>query len=503
MRAAYERLRGRYNRGVQRLPPVLLAAALSTACRSDDQPCWYTSFDFRDGSAVETYEDLAEYDGECVVIAGTLTVRGREIGDLTGLEGVVGITGSLRLTAPSLASTNGMEGLEFVGGGVRVSDSYALERVTFPSLETIGDVLIMERLPRLVTLDGFPVLDEVGGDVTLRELDALTVARLPPWSYIGGSLRVEDNELLDSVLEPGTLFEIGSYLEISQNHRLRVVDGFGSLQWLRDDIRIVATDWDPSPSSPFHPPTTTRAPERGAVGDLIVTGTRSLEEVTGFEQIHATKSVSIKSNERLRRVVGFATQAGDEQVLSDLWVHDNPELSQLPALTGTIGYMTLENNDSLTSLADLEDARVHRVDLEANAGLRSLAGLNLADGWQELCIVDNEALENLHGLGIAPPGAWWGGLRVLRNGTLSDISALEPMTVHPPTQAIIADNPRLPQPQAASLAERLGTMEGKAAGNLGWELPASCPWEDGICDEHPVYGVVLCPEGSDQEDCGS
>lgn len=488
---------------MQRLPPVLLAAALSTACRSNDQPCWYTAFDFRAGGTVETSEDLAEYDGGCVVIDGTLTVEGRELDDLSGLEGVVGITGSLRLTGSSLASTKGLEGLEFVGGGLRVSDSYALERIDLPSLETIGGVLVVERLPRLVTLDGLPVLDEVGGDVRLRELDALTIARLPGWSYIGGSLAIENNALLDSVLEPGTLFEIGGYLEISQSHRLRVVDGFGSLLWLRDGIRIVAADWDPSPSSPFHSPTTTVAPERGAIGDFVIAGTRSLEEVIGFEQMHATESVWIDSNERLRRVAGFATQAGNEHVLSDLWVRDNPNLTRLPALTGAIRHMALENNDSLSSLTDLEDATLYRVDLEANAGLRSLAGLNLADGWLDLCIVDNETLESLHGVGIAPPGAWWGGLRVLRNDSLSDISALEPMTVHPPTEAIIADNPRLPQSQAAAFAEMLGTVEGKAAGNLGWEPPPVCPWQDGICDEDPEYGVVLCPEGSDQVDCGS
>ena len=160
MPEAYEIPRRRYNRRVQRLPPVLLAAALSTACRSNDQPCWYTTFDFRDGNTVETSEDLAAYAGECVVIAGTLTVEGRELEDLSGLEGVVGITGSLRLTGSSLASTKGLGALEFVGGDVRVSDSYALERVDFPSLETIGDVLIIERLPRLVSLDGFPGLDE-------------------------------------------------------------------------------------------------------------------------------------------------------------------------------------------------------------------------------------------------------------------------------------------------------------------------------------------------------
>jgi len=64
----------RYNADVQRLPLTLLAAALSTACGSSSEQCWYSSFDFRKGGTVETYEELDRYRGSCVVVAGPVRV---------------------------------------------------------------------------------------------------------------------------------------------------------------------------------------------------------------------------------------------------------------------------------------------------------------------------------------------------------------------------------------------------------------------------------------------
>ena len=141
------------------------------------------------------------------------------------------------------------------------------------------------------------------------------------------------------------------------------------------------------------------------------------------------------------------------------------------------------------------------MELARNPALVSLEGLNLADRWLELAVIDHERLETIQSIGTAPADEH-AGLRLLRNASLTETSVLESMTLHPPAQVIIADNQALSQAYATSLAERLGSVEGKAAGNLGWRPPTTCPWQDGICDELPRYGVVLCPPNSDETDCG-
>ena len=325
--------------------------------------------------------------------------------------------------------------------------------------------------------------------MTLRELDALTIARLPRWSYIGGSLAIENNVLLDSVLEPCTLFEIGGDLEISRSPSLRRVEGFGLLQWLQGDVRISHHDWDRSATGRSQ---LTPAREQGAIGAFVVADNRRLEEVIGFESLRVAEShVSIDSNQRLRRITAPA---------GGVWIGENSNLVELPPLRGRNTLLSVHGNAALSDLSDSKDAQFVIVDLSQNPALISLDGFNLAGGWVDLSVADNEQLGSLRGVGIAAP-APHASLRILSNDSLSDASALEPMTVHPPGQAIIANNPMLPQSQAASLAERLGTIEGKASGNLGWEPPATCPWQDGVCDELPYYGVVLCPVGSDGADC--
>ena len=314
----------RYNGDVQRLPLTLLAAALSTACGSSSEQCWYSSFDFRKGGTVETYEELDRYRGSCVVVAGRLTIGGNEIENLDALAGVVGVTGSLRLTTSKLASTDGLNALEFVQGGLRISDSYHLRRIEFGSLTTIAGDLIVERLPRLVGVNGFYSLDEVAGDVVMRRLDDLTVARLPQWQYIGGSLRIENNELLDTVIEPDALFEIGGDLEISKSLLLRRVEGFGALEWLHDDIYISHYDWE---RPEWLKPPVTRVRERGAIGSFVVVANRSLEEVVGFESLRLVdENVAITSNRRLRRVAGLPVHLTAPS--GAVWVDDNPELEE-------------------------------------------------------------------------------------------------------------------------------------------------------------------------------
>ncbi|MEM6992642.1 MAG: hypothetical protein AAF721_19165 [Myxococcota bacterium] len=499
---------------------VLMAAVLGSFGCAEPVPCWYGALDYREGGVVEDPEQLEDFAGSCVVVLGSLTVRGGRIRELDGLEGVIGIHGSLRLKAEALTSTEGLSGLEYVERGVEVSGSASLEHLDFPKLQSIGGDLRLHELPRLYDLTGLEALADVGGMMVLQQLDAIATMTLPEVRAVGGGLVIAGNAQLEAVVEPDALVEIGHTLWITANPRLRSVAGFDALDRVGRFIKISENrrrspldtgkyELDPVP-----------APPPGTVNRIYVENNDRLSSVRGFSGLETlvplpeipTVLFVISNNQALTDLDAFssletaaAPQAGAPRARVWVYVTENPELRSLSGLPTVYAEawiaseLQIHDNPSLEDASAVSTSSFTTVELYDNPSLTSFEGLRL-ERLERLTIVNNDALVNLEGVSVRSAHSNGAMLYIADNDALTDIRTL----LNAPQRGVLAltalDNRSLPQALASWVALATGAEYTKVAGNAGWVIADPCPFvEDGRCDERGPW--PYCVAGTDEVDC--
>ncbi len=500
----------------------VLAVCCLGAC-AEPRRCSYGAFDFRDGSVVEDPEQLYAYAGDCVVVLGNLTIAGDRISDLTGLEGVVAVHGTLRLQSQALTSTEALGSLEYVEDNLVVADAPSLEQIEIPALRSIGSDLRLGRLPRLRAFAGMPELVEVGRSVSLRELDAMSHLELAGIRAIAGDLYIENNGQLETVVELGALAEIGGYLRIRGNPRLTGVTGFNELDRVGGTIRIGNNSTD-GYRQRYPELNDLRPPRAGTVRSIRIDHNERLREIVGFGALErfwtgasasssAKADITISDNEALESLEAFEGLRGTANstpevpvstrlsvdVVGNLRLNRLPRFAPLDDAGGELRvYLTIENNGALQTLEDLSGWFFRGVDIRSNGALRSTDGLVLADAtW--LNIVGNDSLTSLGELRIeAGPSL---SISIVDNRELSDVTRLADTETRTHIVSILS-NAKLPQAQAVWVAGMLRGSWFKVAGNLGWLAADPCPWtEDSVCDELDTSTTRICAGGTDVVDC--
>jgi len=481
-----------------------------------ESECWYGAFNYRDGATIDDDDAFADYADECIIVTGNLKITGG-VTDLSGLEGIVGIHGSLRLVGDTLGDTDGLSGLEYVVGDVVIAHSDSLDSVQLPRLRSVAGTLKFEELPRLNDLSGMPELVDVHKRVVFSRLDAVRRLDLPGFRTIG-ALVIEDNAHLEEIIASDTLFEIGGDLRVRGNPVLQRVQGFGGLDRVGGLFRIGANRL-----SSYRKHHTTAdlnpGPPPGTIRDVLIDRNDKLEEVVGFGALHrmagefdillrSRASITITHNAVLARVDAFENVDGISN--AGLWLYyvvsHNPEIVEIPRIAiravpedHLFVELNVEDNLVLSSLLDLGGIAVDNATIRSNPALESLEGLTIKRG---LRLLSNDALTSIEGLSWVGPQDL--RIEIASNSALRSLAPLFGIDKDV-TSIRILNNPELPQSEAAFLTLALNPEVpslSKVAGNEGWVPMNPCAYvDDRECDELPGYAYAICQPGTDEADC--
>lgn len=131
-----------------------------------------------------------------------------------------------------------LRGVDEIGGDL-VVDGAALERLELPELRRLGGSLVVWRAPDLATVS-VPALEEVGGDVSLYDLDAFdSFAGFSALTTVGGSLSVTRVPLVRDFAGLEGLEGLGDELYLYHLEGLRSADGLSSLASIGGDLQVL------------------------------------------------------------------------------------------------------------------------------------------------------------------------------------------------------------------------------------------------------------------------
>jgi len=164
-------------------------------------------------------------------LAGTLTIVGSELIDLSGLKNLRAIEGDLVVQAnPFLTAVSGPV-LERVDGHIIITGNPRLEHLgALRNLAELRGDLRIEDNPALRSLEGLNQLKLVAGSLVLRVLDRLgSMGALASLEIIGEDLDIEELTILSNI-ELAALERIGGSLRIVSNPALRSLSGLAVLK---------------------------------------------------------------------------------------------------------------------------------------------------------------------------------------------------------------------------------------------------------------------------------
>ena len=208
----------------------------------------------------------------CTSLNGSLKIKGNDINNLEGLNGIDTIHGSLTIQGnyyllnfegmsslksiggsfgvgyyegndnPRLRNFTGLEGLETIGGNVYV---YLNERLTslagLENLHSIGGRMEIVSNDSLLSLNGLQNLDSINGDLYLNGNDLLSeISSLSELKYINGQLTFNNNESLKSLSGIDNISSDSiSYIYINNNPNLSKCAVYSICQYLEDSSALV------------------------------------------------------------------------------------------------------------------------------------------------------------------------------------------------------------------------------------------------------------------------
>lgn len=190
---------------------------------------------------IESYPNCTEITGNLQIGVIASLSSNTNIVDVTGLEGISSISGSLVIIGNNtLNSIHGLDQLRYVGGDIRIDYNDNLTNLTgLGKLETIGGSLIIGNNQSLTTIGGLQKLTNIGGNMVMSQNDILgNLNAFEKLTDIAGYLSIWGNPMLTNVDEFEELDAIGDNLIIDRNNSLEDLNGFESLTTLGGDFNI-------------------------------------------------------------------------------------------------------------------------------------------------------------------------------------------------------------------------------------------------------------------------
>ena len=281
-------------------------------------------------------------------IGGDLTISNANgLTSLTGLDNLMSIEGSLNYYGGNLTSLTGFEGLTSIGGSFVVWGTSLISLTGLEGLTSINGNIEIRYNHSLINLLGLDNLSLIDGSINFFRNDSLTnLIGLDNLTHIEGSLSFQGSNCLSNLMGLDNLTSIAGYLVFRFNEALTSFEGLESLT---------------------------------SVEGLIISGT-ALVNLTGLDGLTYISGGLVIGDH------GTGGQGG------------NPVLKSLTGLERliNIGWLDINNNDSLTSLVGLGNVTsfVDYLTIIQNPVLSSLTGLDNigADSITSLYISSNNSL---------------------------------------------------------------------------------------------------------------
>jgi len=353
---------------------------------------------------------LTSIEGSLIIVLNDILIN------LTGLENLTYISGNLEVGTfdinyvgnPSLNSLTGLENLDSIGGDFFIYANGALESLSgLESLASISGSLSITHNTTLTSLAGLETLILIGGGILIGgpfvgnvSLNSLT--GLNNVTSIGGNLQIKHNDALANLSGLDNLNTIGGNLWLYDVDNLSNLTGLENLASIGGSL-IIGYDYYGFGGNNSLVDLTGLDNLSSIEGDITIEGNPSLLSLTGLENL-----TSIGGNLK----IGYyhCTMFGG------LYRWGNPSLTSLTGLNNLSligGNLEIYCNDYLTSLSGLAKLTSIEGDLiigyyndngvsilnAGNPSLNTLTGLEAVTSiGGYLSIIDNNNLTSLTGL---------------------------------------------------------------------------------------------------------
>jgi|GEM_PF-3623478 len=314
-------------------------------------------------------------------------------------------------------------GCSTVDGDLTVSGSDILDLSNLSALTTINGSLILENNGSLTSLVGLENLASIDESLLIIDNDALTgLVGLEGLTSVDGDIRITENLYLQDLIGLEGLTSIGGDLYLEKNVNLKNLEGLDNLIVVGANL-ILIKNYDLTNISALE--------NLISVGeDLVIDGNNDLTSLDGLENLTSISSnLSIDDNDALTSLNALENLV---YVSSNLSIESNDALTNLYGLgnlTSIDGNLRVSYNDNLTSLTSLGNLTSLNGSLiiVLNEVLTSLAGLEgLTSVGKNLRITANYELVNLLGLeNITSVG---GDLEIMDGDDLINLVGLDNLT---------------------------------------------------------------------------
>ncbi|MEZ4955021.1 MAG: CARDB domain-containing protein [Saprospiraceae bacterium] len=416
-------------------------------------------------------ESQAEVDAfaGCTKIDGILIIEGTDIVDLSPLMPLQEVTGQISIQdCPNLTSLDGLNNLELVPAFVLsrnddLADISALSKIggnlTYLSItenhqlyDLMGlhgvthlDYLLLQDNNSLATLQGLNNLTHIGNDFKIignQIFDSFYA--LDKLVSIGGDFQVTANPNLRNFYRMLDLESIGGSFLVSLNPKLEDFTGLSGLL-TADKFSVVSCDGLLSLSGINQGFTANEilVHSNGMLSDCCFLNYMLKNNIAATVDIY-DNALGCNNNQEIMDGCGPVICTGVIQLNSQAQVNafncteiingilvisgsDIVDLTPLSVLTNVTHEINITNNNSLTSLAGLENTQgTKRLYIRNNPLLEDISALqSLSGDFQEIIVSNNGQLLSLSGLeGVIKVGI----LEILYNANLLTINGLPNLT---------------------------------------------------------------------------
>jgi len=309
----------------------------------------------------------------CTTIQGDVEITGDFITNLNGLSNIVSIGGNLKIiSATNLSNLDGLNNLTHVGGNLIIQYNPNLSSLSALSkLNSIGGDLFFYA-NKLTSLSGLDNLVTVGGKLELQSTNVINLNGLQNLTSIGTDLVLWYNSAMTSISGLNKLDAVGKDIRIETNTKLAGVSGFNALKTVGGNLIVQQSPLNSFTGMGNLTKVGGVCGIRGAPADLFLGNLDSVltrleigtqaKNLAAYPKLRYTGSSLVISGNNLTSLAGMPLL----RKITGLVLQNNPLLNSLTGLENVdtlAGVITISNNNSLTSLQGLHNARVYLPDI--------------------------------------------------------------------------------------------------------------------------------------------
>ncbi len=284
-------------------------------------------------------------------------------------------------------------------------------------ITSVGGTLTIEDNDLLISTFGLHNLTEIGS-IIIWENDALTSVDLTNNnSSFNSHVRINDNNSLSSINIGGSFSTIDGQHIIDNNPNLTTISGFNNFTTANDDVtalnlpNISNLNWLSSLTTS---------------GPLSVVNCDQLTNLTGLSSLNSAHSFAVNSNDAMTSLSGLTSLNTVDWNLGIVNCPNLTNISQLSGVSGGLmGDLSINDNASLINLSGLNNITSigDELYIASNASLSNLDALSSVTSVGDIGIHNNENLTDISGLlGIT---TITGFVNIQNNTSLTSLSGLD------------------------------------------------------------------------------